>query len=368
MEPFKKILSDRRGPLTLSPALDIHQPGSMRFRDANAYRRLFSGFLVKRSPARVGRNGLFQAYLNRACLLKLEDDLIRKFDVSVVPYPLKLDLRAWGVVLDPIGRIWGVRTTDADLLEFEFHGGYCRSKQEWDILVGKKLPDEADSARRFYNRARQLSGGRIVLAGTLGFGLWDALWMAFDFERAYRLLTNDFDFAVSVFTFWQRCHVAAAMAMLDAGIKLIMFREHPGGFPASRGLPEKLDPYIRGHLQELSKMIHSRGGCIFLDCDADDIFESDYPSQWGFDGIGPLRFRDEQDLLAARRSMSEDLFLIGTTITPSACRSAAEEMGLAGKVMITNRLDSIETAAVSHPDRPENGWSAILPEGMSLAS
>ena len=368
MEPIRKILSDRNGPMTLSPAWDICRPEVMLYRDADAYRRLFSGILGTRSPARVARRGLFQEFLNRACLQKLADDVRYGFDVSVVPYPLKLDLRAWGVALDPVGRIWGVRTTDADVLELEFNGGCCRSKQDWDCLVGEKAPDEADSVLRFYNRARLLGGKRVILAGTVGFGLWDALWMSLDFDRACRLLAEDADFAGKVFSFWKRRHIAAAAAMLDAGVKLLMFREHPAGFPASSRMVEQLDPYLREHFQELSTMVHARGGCLVLDCDAEDIFETDYPMQWGFDGIGPLLFRDDRDLHAARTCLDSDLLLVGSMISPPSCRSFAEETGWTRKVMITNNLNSCEATMVGTETQMKPCWSSILPEGVSLAS
>ncbi|MBI5570862.1 MAG: hypothetical protein HY914_13035 [Desulfomonile tiedjei] len=368
MEPIRKILSDRNGPLTLSPAGDIYRPEVMLFSDADAYRRLFSGVLVKRSPARVGRRGLFQEFLNRACLQKLEDDVRRGFDVSVVPYPLKLDLRAWGVALDPVGRIWGVRTTDADMLEMEFHGGCCRSKDDWECLVGEKAPDETDPVLRFYNRARLLGGKRVILAGTVGFGLWDALWMSFDFDRACDLLAEDEDFAVKVFSFWKSRHVAAVTAMLDAGVKLIMFREHPAGFPASRGMAERLDPYLRDNFQELSRTVHARGACVFLDCDAEDIFETDFPLEWGFDGIGPLLFRDDGDLQAARRCMARDLFLVGTMASPPSCPSLAREIGSTRRVMITNELNAFEEAMVDPSDGSNTCWSSNLPESVNLAS
>ncbi len=76
---------------------------------------------------------------------------------------------------------------------------------------------------------------------------------------------------------------------------------------------------------------------MILDCDEDEIFETDYPDQWGFDGIGPLRFRDEEDLLAARRCLSDQLILVGTVADGASYRSPAAEQSCVRGLIVTNR-------------------------------
>ncbi len=232
VESFSKILSDRVGTPTLSPVWDLTRPDSMAIRDAKGYGRLFSGLVMKRSPARVSERGFFQDFLAKSSRLKLEHDLVEGFDISVVPYHVKMDLKAWGLVLHPAGRVLEVTPRNDGLLDLSYQGGYCRSKQDWRRLTGKRPPDEADSVRQFYNQVRVLAAQRTMVAGTVGFGLWEALWMSFDRERALRMVVEEPDFARTVFAHWQRFHLEAVAAMLDAGIKLILFREQPQGFRA----------------------------------------------------------------------------------------------------------------------------------------
>jgi hypothetical protein len=309
---IRKLLSDRNEPATLSPIGDLTRPNCLLFNDATTYRRLFFGRLMNRSPRRVRRKGLLHSFLNHSSLLKMETDVAQGFDVSIVPYHLDMDLPAWGIVLDRVGRVFDVTFQRDGMLEFTYQGGCSRNKQEWETLVGSQAFYEEDNVRRFYNRVKMMARDRVLVAGTLGFGLWDALWMSLDFESAYQMLTNDPDFVGAVLDHWKRFHLGAAQAMLDAGIKMIFFREHPGGFPEGRGIASRIDPFIREHLNELSRGVRSRGGCLFFDCDADEMIETDYPVKWGFDGLGPMLFRDGNDMFGARASLDEQLILVGS--------------------------------------------------------
>jgi hypothetical protein len=362
VESFKNILSDRVGTPTLSPVWDLGRPDSMAIRDAKGYGRLFSGLVMRRSPARVNERGLFQDFLGRSSRLKLEHDLVRGFDISVVPYHVRMDLKAWGLALHPAGRVLEVTPKDDGLLDLRYQGGYCRSKQDWRRLSGRRPPDEADAIRRFYNQVRTLAAQRIIIAGTVGFGLWEALWMSFDRERAFHMTSEEPDFVRTVFEHWHRFHLEAASAMLDAGIKLIFFREHPRGFRA-RGTAAKLDPLLGDYLRELTKTVHSRGGCVVLDCDEDEIFETDYPGQWGFDGIGPLRFRDAEDLLAARSCLNHQLILIGTLADSESYRPLARERSLVRGLIVTNRPNLSAPTLGIEVDEPR-----MASEGLRLAS
>ena len=126
MPPVKsiiKILSDRNEPATLSPIGDLARPNSLLFNDARAYEHLFSGHVMNRSPRRVRRKGLFYGFLRRSSLLKMEMDVAQGFDVSIVLYPLDMDLPAWGIAVDRVGRVFEVTFQREGLVEFSYQGG-----------------------------------------------------------------------------------------------------------------------------------------------------------------------------------------------------------------------------------------------------
>lgn len=366
VKSIQKLLSDRNEPATLSPIGDLTRPNCLLFNDATAYRRLFFGRLMNRSPRRVGRKGLFYSFLNRSSLLKMEMDVAQGFDVSIVPYPLDMDLPAWGIVLDRVGRVFDVTFQRDGMLEFSYQGGCSRNKQEWETLVGSQVLHEEDNVRRFYNRVKKLARNRVLVAGTVGFGLWDALWMSLDFESACRMLTNDPDFVGAVLDHWKRFHLGAAQAMLDAGIKMIFFREHPGGFPEGRGIASAIDPFVRKHLNELSRGIRSRGGCIFFDCDADEMIETDYPVKWGFDGIGPMLFRDGEDMIGARTSLDEQLILVGSMSFPHFREPLFKKSNLTKRIVMAGKSCTRERRCAAAGLEPEQPYFPST--GLELAS
>ncbi len=84
--------------------------------------------------------------------------------------------------------------------------------------------------------------------------------MSFDHERAVRMVSDEPDFARTVFEHWQRFHLEAVAAMLDVGVKLIR-SGNPKGFH-TRGMAAKLDSLLEYHFRELTRTVHSRGGCL----------------------------------------------------------------------------------------------------------
>ena len=369
MPPVKsiiKILSDRNEPATLSPIGDLARPNSLLFNDARAYEHLFSGHVMNRSPRRVRRKGLFYGFLRRSSLLKMEMDVAQGFDVSIVLYPLDMDLPAWGIAVDRVGRVFEVTFQREGLVEFSYQGGGCRNKQEWESLVGSQALHEEDNVRRFYNRVKKLARDRVLVAGTVGFGLWDAIWMSFDFESACRMLTTDPDFVYTVLEYWKRFHLGAAQAMLDAGIKMIFFREHAGGFPEGSEIASAIDPFVREHLNELSRGIRSRGGCIILDCDADDMIETDFPVKWGFDGIGPMLFRDGDDMIGARATLDEQLILVGSMSFPHFREPLFKKRNLTKKIVMAGKSCTRERHRAGADHEPKE--PCFPSTGFELAS
>ncbi len=334
MEAISKLVNNHVEAPTLSPIGEMGRPGSLLFEGAQAYESLFSGPIVRRSPAQIRRAGLLDRFLFRSSLRKIESDLARRFDISVVLYPMGMDLAAWGLVVDRVGRVFEIFPRPDGLVELLYQGGCCRTKREWKMLVGTRRPDDEQQIRLFYNTARRVADDRIAVVGTVGFGLWDALWMSFDFEPACHILEDHVDFAKSVIRYWADFHLGAVKAMLDAGVKIISFREHPDGYPAGAEMVPFLDSFLGEHLRDIAGLVHSRGGYFLLDCDADDLLHSDQPLEWGFDGIGPLMFRDQDDLQAASASLDEDLVLVAALLPRDRAERPKIQTGRRGKVIL----------------------------------
>ncbi|MBM3299842.1 MAG: hypothetical protein FJY85_07800 [Deltaproteobacteria bacterium] len=334
MESIRELLWERPEPTMLSPAGDVTRPDCLLFLGAGAYERLYRGFLHRRSPGSVRRSGLLDRFLFRSSLSKIEVDATKRFDISVVLYPMGMDLAAWGIVVDKVGRVFELNSVQGEVVEFSYQGGCCRSRKDWRLLVGTRSPDSEQQVRIFYNRARSLASERVTVAGTVGFGFWDALWMSFDLDRAVGVLEHDPDFAEAVFRYWSEFHVASVRAMLDAGVKIILFREHGGGFLLGQDLAGRVDPFVREHLNELSSTIRSRGGCFILDCDADEMLSTDFPVKWGFDGIGPLSFRDREELSDAAAGLQEELFVVGAVPTPLVRDRCAEGLRKGARIIL----------------------------------
>lgn len=360
MKCISNLIRNSFGPPLVSPVGDVNRPDAILFADGQAYDSLFSGFLLKRSPGRVRREGSLDRLLQRSALRKIESDTARDFDISCVLYPMGMDLAAWGTVVDRVGRVFHASSQPDGSLQITYEGGCCRSGRDWRVLVGTRSPDEESTIRMFYNKARLVAADRVVVAGTVGFGLWDALWMSFNLEQALELLEYESDFIKIVFTYWKEFHLAAVRAMLDAGTRLIFLREHPAGFPPGYDVASKLDPFLGDFWRDISRAVRSRGGSLFLDCNADEMLETDYPLQWGFDGIGPMLFRDGIELRDAAAGLSDDLTLVGTLSNAVVSTELSQRIKRAGRVVLTEKPEV-------RADRSCDGNQVVDEAGLSYA-
>jgi hypothetical protein len=300
----------------LSPIYNPAFPNSIVLPGAQNSAKLFSRARFRLSLGRSGRKELLQDVFQKGCMLKVKADIADGFDVSMALYPSELEPAAWGIMIDRAGRIFEANSEKEGLLEFVYRGGSCNGHEDWMRIVASKDPDERERVRHFYNKLRIMTSKRITLAGSVGFGLWDALWMAFDLRAGREILVNEPVLAQEVFEYWRQFHLSAVRGMLEAGLDIIFLRENPSGFLMAPEMGPLMDRFLGPHYRRITREVSDSGGVIFLDCDTDAMLETDLPLKWGFQGVGPMLFRDEEDLLAARRSVSGELILIGSTVLP----------------------------------------------------
>ncbi|MFH1112609.1 MAG: hypothetical protein V1792_01690 [Pseudomonadota bacterium] len=372
MNYIKRLIKNEFGPPILSAQGEISTPDSIVFAGGLDYERLFSGRIIRRSPGEVRRRGLLDRLLHRLALRKIGGDAARDNDISLVLYPMGMDLAAWGTVVDRVGRVFHASSRHDGKFQLLYEGGCCRSRRDWRILVGTRRPDDDSVIRTFYNRARLVAADRIAVAGTVGFGLWDALWMSFDFSQASEILESERDFVKLVFRYWKEFHISAVHAMLDAGTKLIFLREHPAGFPRGHDMASRLDPFLGDYLRDIAQAVRSRGGCLFLDCSSDEILETDYPQEWGFDGIGPMLFKDADELESALVRLPDDLVLVGSLADTRCSSGILRRIKSTGRVVLTEQPNERrdrncnDTQVIDLADLPYASGSVCLSAGICV--
>ena len=154
--------------------------------------------------------------------------------------------------------------------------------------------------------------------------------------------------------------------MLDAGTKLIFLREHPAGFPPGCDMASRLDPFLGDSLREISRAVRSRGGCLFLDCSAEEMLATDYPHEWGFDGIGPMPFKDASDLECALLEMPDDSVLVGSLADTRFSAPLLHRIKTIGRVVLTEKPEDrcernfSDTQVIDPADLPYSAGSVWL--------
>jgi uroporphyrinogen-III decarboxylase len=169
-----------------------------------------------------------------------------------------------------------------------------------------------------------------MTAAALTFGIWDAFWTAFGWDNAWKILRETPDAAQEILDYWtlQRTHTVEAL--LETGVKIIFLKEHGDGFPAVDGR-STLSVSLVERMRRITDPVREAGALIFLDCDANAPVCADFAERCGFSGIGPMVFSTVSELEEARRLLSGDLILIGSTApgrdqsSDSVCSTAMED-------------------------------------------
>jgi hypothetical protein len=106
----------------------------------------------------------------------------------------------------------------------------------------------------------------------------------------------------------------------------------------------KHTPVSRRHKDPFNRFIYR--SFIFKD----DMIEAGLPVRWGFDGIGPLRFRDMDDLMIARKAIDQRLYLIGSLTFPTDREGISGSWKIAAGIMLTSQSKWRVQHTVDHPD------------------
>lgn len=173
VQSWEKTIENKENNATLSPVFDSTRPSSFLSTTVEPHDKIFVTPFRRLSPSVVSRKGIINNFFCRSCIAKLRADFTRGFDWSMVLYSSKLELLAWGIIVDRVSRVFHADTPKESCLELKYQRGACYDARDWWRIVSSHDPDEEGAVSAFYREAAILAHGRLEMAATIGFGFWD---------------------------------------------------------------------------------------------------------------------------------------------------------------------------------------------------
>ncbi len=181
--------------------------------------------------------------------------------------------------------------------------------EEWPYFPD---PDEvAQNCYGFFKKIIGKFGDRICIMGNACIGLHDAVFQSIGFEKAILYLRKDQDFIRRFIAFHEEYLMKTAVAMLDAGIEVIL---HADDFSQKTGPimnPKMIDEFFGGAYTRLTKLVHDRGKKILLHSYGDNTRLFDLFIKWGFDGGHAFENTSNVDISYEKKAHGDRFTIIG---------------------------------------------------------
>ncbi|TFG18691.1 MAG: hypothetical protein EU533_07475 [Promethearchaeota archaeon] len=257
--------------------------------------------------------------------------LILKQDVKkavILPLEASIELgfdAAWTVYAPSFSRFHDLHTIQDDwghyneLIFDEWgNGSYMyrepaiHSPEEYDAWP--YFPDPEKTAKetfKFYKKLLSKYGDKIAICGDCVSDMYDRIQLSVGFTKMAYYLRKKPDFIRSFISRMEEFSIKTAMAMMDAGIKII-FKGDDFCFKTGPQMnPKVFDEFWGPSYTRLCEAIHQRGGKFFLHSCGDNTQMFDYFIQWGIDGLHAFENTSTVDIYQEKKLHGDKVTIIG---------------------------------------------------------
>ena len=195
---------------------------------------------------------------------------------------------------------------------FMYSGPSLTSPEIFDDWPHFTHPDDlGHRVNKYYKNLVSKYGTDICILGQACTGIHEGIMGGIGFDRAPLWIRRQRE-RIKRFIDWSgSVCLAGAMAMMDAGIKVIM-QGDDFAYKTGPTLNPKLSDELFGpHYTRLTKAVHDRGGKIVLHSCGDNTLLFDTFISWGFDGFHAYEPTSNVDIYKEKKLHGEKATIIG---------------------------------------------------------
>jgi hypothetical protein len=170
-------------------------------------------------------------------------------------------------------------------LTYMYRGPAISSEKEFDEWPYLHNNDDlAHSCYLFFKKAMPLYGDKICVMGEVSGGIQEVLFHLLGFEKFSLFIRKEPRFIQRLIDFFEEYKMKGYMAMMDAGVKVIMTGDDFAFKSGPMINPRIVDELFGPPYTRLTRAVHDRGGKILLHSCGDNTMLFDHFIKWGFDG------------------------------------------------------------------------------------
>ncbi len=176
------------------------------------------------------------------------------------------------------------------------------------------FPDPDDWAQQTYKtfkKAQSKYGDKICICGEVPTDLYDFIQCAMGFAKVALYMRKDPDFIRMWVARLEDFAIKTTMAMMDAGIKVILKGDDHAFKTGPQMNPKATDEFFGPSYTRLCKVVHDRGGRILLHSCGDNTKLFDYFIKWGFDGGHAFETTSDVDIPYEKKTHGDRFTIVG---------------------------------------------------------
>ncbi len=196
--------------------------------------------------------------------------------------------------------------------DYMYKGPALTSRQafeEWPHF--EKPSDFAERIYVFFKKALSQYGQDICIIGQAAFGMHESIVGAIGFDRAPLWIRKEKDLIKRFVDWTASIGMAGVMAMMDAGIKVVLQGDDFAYKTGPTFNPRLSDELFGPHYRRLTRAAHDRGGKIILHSCGDNTLLFDTFISWGFDGFHAYEPTSNVDIFKEKKLHGDRITIIG---------------------------------------------------------
>jgi len=322
MNPTERIFATLNGEevdrvLTFSILYDQHPAhqvlGYPKLTDADLLNNKYVKFIIKRWGAKRLGKFFVKETVKKDVYLGIEAAVKLGFDSAWAPWAPNLSCFP---DLNTIQDDWGNHND----ISFDDHGNATYYYREPKIISQKAYeewpffpdPDKiAKKAYKFYKEMYSKFGDKICLFGEVYSPIYQAIFLGVGFEKLSYYILKKPDFIKDFITRLEEYATKVAMALMDAGLKVIMKGDDFAFKTGPQFSPKIFDKYWGPAYTRLCEAVHERGGKMIMHSCGDNTKLFDNFIKWGFDGGHAYENTSNVDIYAEKKLHGDKFTIIG---------------------------------------------------------
>ncbi len=171
--------------------------------------------------------------------------------------------------------------------------------------------DWAHTSYKCFSKAQKKFGDKICICGEVSTDYYDSIQTSMGFDKIALYIRKDPDLIRRYLARLEEVAIKCTMAMMDAGIKVILKGDDHGFKTGPQMNPKVFDEIFGPAHTRICRLVHDRGGRILIHSCGDNTKMFDYFIKWGYDGGHAFETTSNVDIPYEKKTHEDRFTIVG---------------------------------------------------------